>query len=101
MNTQAPATVPVRVELFGTRTNRGRCQRCKRLALPTEASASDLAVALATALPTLISTALDEDGAALLSSYTANVNGIVFMGDEPVPISRGDSIFLFSSQAGG
>ena len=100
MNTQAPATVPVRVELFGhARTVAGVSD--VRLTLPPEASASDLAVALAAALPDLVSTALDEDGAALLSSYTANVNGIVFMEDEPVRISRGDSIFLFSSQAGG
>jgi molybdopterin converting factor small subunit len=100
MNTQAPYSVPVRVELFGhARTVAGVSE--VRLTLPPTASASDLAVALASALPALVSTALDEDGAALLSSYTANVNGIVFMGDDPVPISRGDSIFLFSSQAGG
>ena len=100
MNAQAPGSVPVTVELFGhARTIAG--VRDVHLALPPEASASDLAVALASALPVLVSTALDEDGVALLSSYTANVNGMVFMGDEPIPISRGDSIFLFSSQAGG
>ena len=100
MNIRTSATVPVRVELFGhARTVAGVSD--VNLALPPEASASDLAVALASALPVLVSTALDEDGVALLSSYTANVNGMVFMGDEPIPISRGDSIFLFSSQAGG
>ena len=100
MNTKAPATVPVRVELFGhARAVAGVSD--VRLALPPEASASDLAVALASALPALVSTALDEAGTALLSSYTANVNGTVFMGDDPIPISRGDSIYLFSSQAGG
>ena len=100
MNAQAPGRVPVKVELFGhARTVAGVSD--VHLALPPEASASDLAAALASALPTLVSTALDEDGTALLSSYTANVNGMMFMGDEPIPISRGDSIFLFSSQAGG
>ena len=100
MNIRTSATVPVRVELFGhARAVAG--VNDVRLALPPEASASDLAVALASALPALVSTALDEDGTSLLSSYTANVNGMVFMGDEPIPISRGDSIFLFSSQAGG
>ncbi len=100
MNTQAPDVVTVRVELFGhARAVAGVSD--VHLDLSPEASASDLAVALASALPALVSTALDEDGAALLSSYTANVNGIVFMGDEPVSISHGDSIYLFSSQAGG
>ena len=100
MNIRTAATVPVKVELFGhARTVAGVSD--VRLALPPEASASDLAVALASALPALVSTALDEDGTALLTSYTANVNGIVFMGDQPVRISQGDSIFLFSSQAGG
>ena len=100
MNIRTSATVPVRVELFGhARTVAGVSD--VHLALPPEASASDLAVALASALPALVSTALDEDGTSLLSSYTANVNGTVFMGDDLVPISRGDSIFLFSSQAGG
>ena len=100
MNIRTAATVPVKVELFGhARTVAGVSDI--RLALPPEASTSDLAVALASALPVLVCTALDEDGATLLSSYTANVNGTAFMGDEPVPISRGDNIFLFSSQAGG
>ena len=100
MKTQTPGRVPVRVELFGhARTVAGVSD--VHLALPPEASASDLAVALAAALPALVSTALDEDGTTLLSSYTANVNGTVFMGDDLVPISRGDSIYLFSSQAGG
>ena len=100
MNAQAPGSVPVTVELFGhARTVAG--VRDVHLALPPEASASDLAVALASALPILVSTALDEDGTTLLSSYTANVNGTVFMGDDLVPISRGDNIYLFSSQAGG
>ena len=100
MNTQAPGSVPVRVELFGhARAVAGVSD--VHLDLPPEASAADLAIALASALPALVSTALDEDGTSLLSSYTANVNGMVFMGDEPIPISRGDSIFLFSSQAGG
>ena len=61
MNIRTSATVPVRVELFGhARTVAGVSD--VHLALPPEASASDLAVALASALPALVSTALDEDG---------------------------------------
>ncbi len=100
MNAQTHNSVTVRVELFGhARTVAG--VRDVKIALPPESSASDLAAALAAALPSLVSTALDEDGANLLSSYTANLNGLLFMGNEPIPISAGDSIFLFSSQAGG
>ena len=100
MNNQKQTRVTINVELFGhARTIAG--VHDVQLQLPTESSASDLAVALAAALPSLVSTALDENGAHLLSSYTANLNGLEFMGKEPIPISAGDSIFLFSSQAGG
>ena len=101
MNIRTSATVPVRVELFGHARTVAGVSDVRILLCRPKASASDLAVALASALPALVSTALDEDGTTLLSSYTANVNGTVFMGDDLVPISRGDSIFLFSSQAGG
>ena len=100
MNTQTQYSVVVHVELFGhARTVAG--VREVRVAIPAESSASDLAVALADALPSLLSTALEDDGSALLSSYTANLNGLAFIGEEPVPISPGDTIYLFSSQAGG
>ena len=100
MNVQTQHIVMVRVELFGhARAIAG--VRDVQVALPTQSSARDLAAALAGAMPTLVSTALEDDGSALLSSYTANLNGLAFMGDEPVQISTGDTIFLFSSQAGG
>ena len=100
MNTKTKNSVLVSVELFGhARTVAG--VRDVKLALPLQSSASDLAAALADALPSLVSTALDKNGARLLSSYTANLNGLAFMGDDPIPLSPGDKIFLFSSQAGG
>ncbi len=100
MNTQTQNTVIVNVELFGhARTVAG--VREVQLALPPQSGASDLAAALAIALPSLVSVAVEDDGASLLSSYTANLNGLAFMGESAVPISSGDSIYLFSSQAGG
>ena len=100
MNTKTKNSVLVSVELFGhARTVAG--VRDVKLALPPQSSASDLAAALADALPSLVSIALDKNGARLLSSYTANLNGLAFMGDDPIPLSPGDKIFLFSSQAGG
>ena len=100
MNTQTRNRVGVRVELFGrARTVAG--VREVQIALPPESGASDLAAALAAALPSLLSVALEDDGSRLLSSYTANFNGLAFMDDNPIQISQGDTIYLFSSQAGG
>ena len=100
MNIQTKNSVVIRVELFGyARTVAG--VRDLQIALPPQSGASDLAAALASALPSLLSVALEDDGSSLLPSYTANLNGLAFIGDAPVPISEGDTIFLFSSQAGG
>lgn len=100
MNIETKNRVIVRVELFGhARTVAG--VRDLKLALPPRSGASDLAAALADELPSLLSVALESDCSRLLPSYTANLNGLEFMGDEPIPISPGDTIYLFSSQAGG
>ena len=100
MNIQTQNRVIVRVELFGhARTVAG--VRDLEIALPTRSGASNLAAALAAALPPLLSVALEEDGSRLLPSYTANLNGLAFMGEDPILITSGDTIYLFSSQAGG
>ena len=100
MNSQTQKKVTVSVELFGhARSVAG--VRDLELALPPRSGASDLAAALANALPSLLSVALESDCSRLLPSYTANLNGLAFIGDDPIPISPGDRIFLFSSQAGG
>ena len=100
MNTKTKNNVIVRVELFGhARTVAG--VRDLKLALPRQSGVSDMAAALAAALPSLLSVVLDSDGSRLLPSYTANLNGLSFMEDTPIPISPGDTIYLFSSQAGG
>ena len=100
MNTTTQNSVIVRVELFGhARTIAG--VRDLELALPPRSAAPDLATALATALPSLLTVALEENGSRLLPSYTANLNGLAFMDDNPLLISTGDTIYLFSSQAGG
>ena len=69
--------------------------------LPSNADASDLASALFSAVPTLGGVVTDECGRRLMSSYTANLNGIAFLDDSSVSLSDGDRIFVFSSQAGG
>lgn len=100
MNSQTQKKVTVNVELFGhARAVAG--VRDLKLALPPQSGASDLAAALADALPSLLSVALESDCPRLLPSYTANLNGLAFIGDDPVSISPGDAIYIFSSQAGG
>ena len=100
MDMQTQNKVIVRVEIFGHARSVTGVHHV-RIEIPSESNTRNLAVALADALPALVSIALNEDGSALLSSYTANLNGLAFIGDEPVAISPGDCIYLFSSQAGG
>ena len=100
MNAKTERVTTVSVELFGhARAVAGA--RHLNVALPPEAGLRDLAAALSSASPALKGVALDDDGAEFLSSYTANLNGMTFMTAEPMPISPGDSILIFSSQAGG
>lgn len=100
MNIETKNTVLVSVELFGhARTVAG--VRDLELALPSLSGASDLAAALADALPSLLSVALESDCPRLLPSYTANLNGLAFIGDDPIALSPNDTIYIFSSQAGG
>ena len=100
MNTQTQNSVIVRVELFGhARTVTG--VRDLQIALPPQSGASQIATALAAELPSLLSVAIQDDRSSLLPSYTANLNGLAFISDDPIPISPGDTIYLFSSQAGG
>ena len=100
MNTKTKNAVLVSVELFGhARTVSG--VRDVQISLPPQSGASDLAASLADAIPSLLSVALESDGSHLLPSYIANLNGLVFMSEDPVPITPGDTIYLFSSQAGG
>ena len=60
-----------------------------------------IASALAASCPELVGEAIREDRTGLQESYTFNLNGTEFLCDRPVALSTGDSILLFSSQAGG
>ena len=92
--------IEVTIELFGqARVATGR--RRVTTSLPLHARVSDLATALLETCPTLGGLAVHEDGSGLMESYTLNVNGTVFIGEEGVSLKSGDSVLLFSSQAGG
>ena len=92
--------IEVTVELFGqARVATGR--RLVTAAVPVRAGMSDLAAALLESSPGLGGLAVQEDGSGLMESYTLNVNGMAFVADDGVSLKPGDSLLLFSSQAGG
>ena len=96
----AQASINVRVELFGSaRMISGR--REVEIAVGVESSPLELVAALKKACPELVGQVINEDGRQLQESYTFNLNGTSFVGDEPVRLTRGDTVLLFSSQAGG
>ena len=95
----APNTVDVQIELFGMA--RFVCGRSLlELGLPCNATLPDVAHALMVACPALRGLAITTDGTGLLESYTLYLNGRIFVTDTGVHLQQGDSLLLFSSQAG-
>ena len=93
-------TVRVNVEMFGTaRLACGR--RLVEVELPANCSGVALTAALADACPQLVGVALREDMGGLLESYTLNLNGTEFVERGQIVLNEGDTLLLFSSQAGG
>ena len=87
MNTKTKNNVIVRVELFGhARTVAG--VRDLKLALPRESGVSDMAAALAAALPSLLSVVLDPDGSRLLPATPPTSTASLSWRTLPIPISR-------------
>lgn len=100
MKVAGSETVSVTVELFGhARLICGVKQI--DIELPLESDATDFATALCSALPSLRGVVIDEAGRGLMTSYTANINGLSFLDESVLHITDGDRIFVFSSQAGG
>ena len=92
--------IEVTVELFGqARVATG--ERRVRATVPAHARVGDVAAALLESSPGLGGLAVQEDGSGLIESYTLNVNGMAFVADDGVSLKPGDSLLLFSSQAGG
>ena len=92
--------VEVTIELFGqARVATGQSR--VTAAVPVSADMSDLAAAILESCPRLAGLAVHEDGSGLMDSYTLNVNGTEFVGEAGIALEHGDSVLLFSSQAGG
>lgn len=93
-------TIKVRVELFGTpRLRAGR--REVELDLPAQASRQQVIQALAEACPALVGPVLGEDLNRLQEGYVFNLNGASFLAGDVFLLQSGDSLLLFSNQAGG
>ena len=91
--------VTVTVELFGNARLIAKRSMLK-IDLLSEIAADDVARSLAKIQPELVGEIIEPDGT-LMSSYTINLNGVLFISDVRVSIKDGDRILLFSSQAGG
>ena len=92
--------VDIQVELFGlARIAAGRRQVDVRV--PKRAHPAEVASALADACPELIGDIILDDRSGLQQSYTFNLNGTSFLSDRQLDLNPGDTLLLFSSQAGG
>ena len=92
--------VTVQVELYGlAQIACGRRQVA--IAVPPEAAVTDIMAALAEACPALRQHVIRADLSGLCESYVLNLNGLAFVAQERLRLQSGDTLLLFSSQAGG
>ena len=92
--------VNIRVELFGqARVLTGR--REVDVELPEDAHIRDVVKALSDLCPALVGGVISEEATELMESYTLNLNGEAFVQGGQLHLKPGDTLLLFSSQAGG
>ena len=97
---KAPTQVTINVELFGNaRLLAGR--KLVRLSVPDDCGLGDIAEGIGLQYPVLVGTVVREDLTGFLDSYTVNLNGVEFIDNRSRRLSDGDSLLVFSSQAGG
>ena len=90
----------VNIELFGTA--RMACgQRRVHMEVFKDSSLEDIIKTLSEIHPELVGTAIREDLTGLMESYIFNLNGTEFLSDDRLFFNQGDTLMLFSSQAGG
>ena len=88
------------VELFGAARLLAKTREVA-LALPQEATLSQVFSALAERVPVLVGRVIHSDGGSLFSGYTCNINGLDFVRAPSARIHSGDKIFILSADAGG
>ena len=95
-----PTQIRISVELFGTA--RMACgQRLVEIDVPDEATSKEVVAILAETCPELIGKVILDDVTGLQKSYMFNLNGTEFISDDRLHLKTGDTLLLFSSQAGG
>lgn len=93
--------VTVKVELFGNARLLAE-RRYMSVHLAEDCGLGDVAEAVGGQSPALVGTVVHEDLRGFMDSYTVNLNGMAFVGDGlHQRLKNGDSLLVFSSQAGG
>jgi molybdopterin converting factor small subunit len=88
------------VELFGMARLLAKTKMVN-LALPQQATLSDVFSGLAEKLPTLVGRVINPEKNNLLSGCACNVNGLEFVRNPTAKIRTGDKILILSADAGG
>ena len=96
----APTWLEIQVELFGMARLVARRNRVQ-VRVPSDAGAGHLAAALAETCPDLVGDIVLEDRSGLQKSYAVNLNGKSFVSGQHLGLKHGDTLLVFSSQAGG
>lgn len=92
--------VSIQAELYGlAQMACDRRQVC--IDVPCEAAMTDIMKALVQACPALRGLVIRDDLSGLYESYVLNVNGLSFVDRDHLQFQPGDTLLLFSSQAGG
>lgn len=97
---KAPTQVTINVELFGNARLLAE-RKLVRLNVAYNCALRDIAEGIGLQHPALVGTVVREDLSGFLDSYTVNLNGIEFIDERRQRLSDGDSLLVFSSQAGG
>jgi hypothetical protein len=100
MGDSKAAPVSIQVELYGlAQMACNRRQMC--IDVPCEAAMTDIMQALVHACPALRGLVIRDDLSGLYESYVLNLNGLTFVARDRLQLQPGDTLLLFSSQAGG
>jgi molybdopterin-guanine dinucleotide biosynthesis protein A len=88
------------VELFGVARLLAKTREVS-LALPSDATFSQVYAALAEKLPILVGRVINPDRSSLVNGYACNVNGLDFVRTQTTTVNPGDNIIILSADAGG
>jgi molybdopterin-guanine dinucleotide biosynthesis protein A len=93
-------TVSCTVELFGMARLLAKTKMVD-LALPQQATLSDVFFGLAEKLPTLVGRVINPEKNNLISGCACNINGLDFVRNPTAKVKAGDRILILSADAGG